>query len=66
METFTELSQDFYYATIPDSYEALYALRELFEPGTDKRKAIDFLITEEEEKKKKKDNQSNDAGASRH
>ncbi len=37
METFSELAQDFYYATVPDGYEALYALRDLFEPGTDKR-----------------------------
>jgi hypothetical protein len=48
LETFTELSQDFYYATIPDGYEALYALRDLFELNTDKRKIIDFLIQEEE------------------
>jgi hypothetical protein len=64
LETFSELAQDFYYATIPDGYEALYALRELFDPGTDKRKAIDFLITEEEGAKK--DTQSTDAGANRH
>ncbi len=48
IEKFTELAQDFYYATKPDGYEALYALRDLFEPGTDKRKVIDFLIAEEE------------------
>ena len=48
METFTELAQDFYYATVPDGYEALYALRDLFEPGTDKRQIIDLLIAEEE------------------
>ena len=48
IETFTELAQDFYYTTKPDGYEALYALRDLFEPGSDKRKAIDFLIAEEE------------------
>ena len=47
LETFTELAQDFYYATNPDGYEALYALRELFEPHTEKRKIIDFLISEE-------------------
>ncbi len=52
LETFSELAQDFYYATIPDGYEALYALRDLLEPGTDKRKAIDFLIDEEEGAKK--------------
>ncbi|MGA1865764.1 MAG: PAS domain-containing protein, partial [bacterium] len=27
LETFAELARDFYYATIPDGYEALYALR---------------------------------------
>ena len=48
LETFTELAQDFYYATIPDGYEALYALRDLFDPNTNKRKIIDFLIQEEE------------------
>jgi hypothetical protein len=52
LETFSELAQDFYYTTIPDGYEALYALRDLFEPGTDKRKVIDFLITEEEKAEK--------------
>ena len=58
LETFSELAQDFYYATIPDGYEALYALRDLFEPGTDKRKVIDFLIAEEEEEEVKNDNRS--------
>ena len=53
LETFTELAQDFYYATNPDGYEALYALRELFEPHTEKRKIIDFLISEEEEENEK-------------
>jgi hypothetical protein len=52
LETFSELAQDFYYTTIPDGYEALYALRDLFEPGTDKRKVIDFLIAEEEKAEK--------------
>ena len=50
LETFSELAKDFYYATSPDGYEALYALRELFEPDTDKRKIIEFLISEEEER----------------
>ena len=49
--TFSELAKDFYYAASPDGYEALYALRELFEPDTDKRKIIEFLISEEEERK---------------
>ena len=49
IETFAELAQDFYFATKPDGYEALYALRELFEPNTNKRNIIDFLILEQEE-----------------
>ena len=52
LETFSELARDFYNTTIPDGYEALYALRDLFETGTDKRKVIDFLIAEEEGAKK--------------
>ena len=48
LRTFTELAQDFYYATNPDGYEAFYALRDLFEPHTNKRRIIDFLISEEE------------------
>ena len=52
LETFTELARDFYYATHPDGYEALYALRDLFEPETEKRKTIDSLIAEEVESKK--------------
>ena len=49
LDTFSELAKDFYYSTNPDGYEAYYALRELFEPKTDKRKIIDFLIAEEED-----------------
>ncbi len=52
LETFSELAQDFYNTTIPDGYEALYALRDLLETGTDKRKVIDFLIAEKEGAKK--------------
>ena len=52
LDTFTELANDFYYCTKPDGYEAYYALRELFEPETDKRKIIDFLIADEEEAEK--------------
>lgn len=51
LETFSELARDFYYATIPDGYEALYALRDLFEPNTDKRKIIEFLILEKDNEK---------------
>jgi hypothetical protein len=48
LETFSELAKDFYYSTNTDGYEALYALRELFESDTDKRTIIEFLISEEE------------------
>lgn len=48
LETFTELAQDFYHATNPDGYEAYHALRELFKPHTEKRKIIDFFISEVE------------------
>ncbi len=51
LKTLTELAWDFYYSTNPDGYEALYALRELFDPDTEKRKIIDFLIAETEEGK---------------
>ena len=51
LETFSELAKDFYYATSPDGYEALYTLRELFQPDTDKRKVIEFLVSEEEDRK---------------
>lgn len=47
LETFSDLIKDFYYSTNPHGYEAYYALRELFEPDTEKRKILDFLITEE-------------------
>lgn len=49
LETFSELAKDFYYSTNADGYEAYYALKELFEPETDKRKIIDLLIAEQEE-----------------
>ncbi|MCK5682966.1 hypothetical protein KAJ27_02555, partial [bacterium] len=43
LEVFSELVMDFYYATIPDGYDALYAIKELYPVGTDKRKVVDFL-----------------------
>lgn len=52
LQTFGKLAQDFYYAAIRDGYDALHALRELFDPGSDKRKVIDFLISEEKEPEK--------------
>lgn len=51
LETFAELARDFYYSTNPDGYEALYALKELFDHDTEKRKIIDSLIAEMEEGK---------------
>ncbi|MEN6331090.1 MAG: hypothetical protein ABFD57_03770 [Smithella sp.] len=50
IETFTALVEDFYYATCPDGYDALYALRDLLPMGTKKRSIIDFLIETKEEK----------------
>jgi len=49
LSTFTELAQDFYYATNPDGYEAYYALQELFARGTNKRTIIDSLISAEKD-----------------
>jgi len=43
LETFSNLVMEFYYATAPDGYDALYALKEKFAIGSDKRKIIDFL-----------------------
>jgi hypothetical protein len=43
LETFSDLVMEFYYATAPDGYDALYALKEKFPIGADKRKIIDFL-----------------------
>jgi hypothetical protein len=52
LDTFTELTKDFYYCTKPDGYDAYYALRELFDHNSDKRKIIDFLIADEKEAEK--------------
>ena len=49
LEIFSELAEDFYYTTNPDGYEAYHALRDLFEPGSDKRRIVDFLIREQKE-----------------
>ena len=43
-EAFSEFAQDFYYAVLPDGFNAYYALRDLFNNGTDRRKIVDFLI----------------------
>ena len=43
LEVFSELVMNFYYATIPDGYDALYAMKERYPVGSDKRKVVDFL-----------------------
>ena len=43
---FSEIVQDFYYATEPDSYDALSKLNELFPPDTEKGKNIEFIAVE--------------------
>jgi hypothetical protein len=48
LEAFSQLAKEFYYSTFPDGYDAYYALKELFEPGTEKRKIVDSFIAEKE------------------
>ncbi|NIA05031.1 MAG: hypothetical protein GWP11_03575 [Proteobacteria bacterium] len=43
LECFSELALDFFYATFPDGYDALYALKEKYPLGTNKRSVLDFL-----------------------
>ena len=43
LEVFSELALDFFYATLPDGYDALQALKEKYPPGTTKRGVLDFL-----------------------
>ena len=47
LEVFSELALDFYYATLPDGYDALHALKETYSQRTSKRSVIDFLIETE-------------------
>jgi hypothetical protein len=44
LNAFTELAKDFYEAVIPDGFNAYYALRDLFNSDTDRRKVVDFLV----------------------
>lgn len=46
LQKFSELVQNFYYGTIEDGYDALQTLRNFFDEESDKRKIIDFLISE--------------------
>lgn len=43
LETFSELAMDFYYATLADDYDALYALKEWYPIDSEKRAIVDFL-----------------------
>ena len=56
LEVFSELALDFFYATLPDGYDALHALKEKYPPGTDKRVTIDFLIEMENSREGDADN----------
>ena len=46
VQKFSELAQEFYYSVIEDGYDALQALKNIFGEESDKRKIIDFLISE--------------------
>jgi hypothetical protein len=54
LETFSQLAKEFYYSTVPDGYDAYYALKELFETGTEKREIIDSFIAEKEKSEREK------------
>ena len=45
-QKFSEIAREFYYSTKGDGYDALAALRAIFDKGSAKRKIIDFLIKE--------------------
>ncbi|MDW7771615.1 MAG: hypothetical protein SCH71_01875 [Desulfobulbaceae bacterium] len=46
LQRFSEITREFYYGTLADSYHALAALQEIFDKDSDKRKIIDYLISE--------------------
>jgi hypothetical protein len=46
LSRFSEIAHEFYYSTQADDYHALAALQEIFAEGSDKRKIVDFLISE--------------------
>lgn len=46
LQEFSEIALEFYYSALADGYDALYALRDIFAAGSDKRKIIDYLIME--------------------
>lgn len=49
LQDFSEIALEFYYAAQPDGYHALYALRDIFDAGSDKRQIIDSLIKGQED-----------------
>jgi hypothetical protein len=44
IDAFSGLAKNFYDAVLPDGFNAYYALRDLFDNGTDKRKIVDFFV----------------------
>jgi hypothetical protein len=54
LETFSQLAKEFYYSTYSDGYDAYYALSELFELGTEKRKILDSFIAEKKKAEREK------------
>ena len=47
LQKFSEIAKEFHYSTQWDGYNALYALRDMFDEDSDKRKIVDFLISEQ-------------------
>lgn len=45
-QRFSDIAREFYYGTLADGYHALAALQEIFDKDSDKRKIVDFLISE--------------------
>lgn len=48
LQKFSEIALEFYFCTRQDNYNALAALKEIFDKDSDKGKVIDFLISEQE------------------
>ena len=49
INAFRELAEDFFFNTVDDGYEALYALKEKYGTTADKAFVIDQLLSEQEE-----------------
>jgi len=48
LQKFSEIAMEFYYSAQQDGYNALAALKDIFDDDSDKRKVVDFLVSEEE------------------